>query len=235
MSNNTKIDRKEIEKYLRHLSFMCHPGAMGVQIYLHREFRPILDKLTGELNLKKLTKDRGIQSPEELKQCINALTKKELSIHYKEVRNILAPLSMSERDAMVKQMEMTGWDGYRYWVVKSSMHVLPEAGITAYEIANFIYLCRVGRALHVLAPKEAFAKMLQAAQRAMELYSSWDAYMDAYIVGSAFNVKPEDDPRARPLKDHGRTHIYKLFMSSQTKLPKLPWRKEEIMSISASV
>lgn len=73
------------------------------------------------------------------------------------------------------------------YVVNYSLHMLPDAGIAAFDYAWCICLSRIGKRLGYLSKKEAEYYMIQAAKLAQNSYSDWHEYFLAFHIGSHFN------------------------------------------------
>ena len=74
--------------------------------------------------------------------------------------------------------------------VLSTLHLLPIAGIQAWNISRAIYFVRCGLLFGLEGCNTAMAKITRHARLAQILYSSWEEYFTAYAAGAKF-VHPD--------------------------------------------
>ncbi|MDO3411711.1 DUF1266 domain-containing protein [Saccharibacillus sp. CPCC 101409] len=60
---------------------------------------------------------------------------------------------------------------------------LPPAGIAAWDLGQYVFICRTGLSAGWLEAERAKQLALDAALRAQELYGSWTEYAVAYLAG----------------------------------------------------
>ncbi|HDR3649012.1 DUF1266 domain-containing protein [Bacillus sp. SM-B1] len=175
--------KKQVEQYFRCMSTICMDTYLLIHYFTKYEFTFIRDRILGKKFLKEQLRRFDCTEPEQLKEMIEWLLKEGSRQEFQTMYNQLTPLSEAKRKLLLSGQA----NDEKMYVVNYSLHMLPDAGIAAFDYAWCICLSRIGKRLGYLSKKEAEHYMIQAAKLAQNSYSDWNEYFLAFHIGSHFN------------------------------------------------
>ncbi|HGA0512901.1 TPA: DUF1266 domain-containing protein [Bacillus pacificus] len=175
--------KKQVRQYLRSMSTICMGTYFLIHYFTKYEFTFIRDRILGKKFLKKQLQRFDCNEPAQLKEMIEWLLTEGSRQEFQTMYNQLTPLSEAQRKLLLPRQS----NDEKMYVVNYSLHMLPDAGIAAFDYAWCICLSRIGKRLGYLSKKEAEHYMIQAAKLAQNSYSDWHEYFLAFHIGSHFN------------------------------------------------
>lgn len=244
--------KKQKELYLRCLSSVCIPSSLLKYYYVHYEYNRV-DRLLYRKSLKNTMKKWEIKNAGDFERTLRFLleegTRQEYDRVYRELtsrpfvarKNFLEYIESSvsvEEDEnnillaggfkfhIYKELLSTDPHYARLYITNYGLHILPNKGIVAFDIAWSIYLCRVGQVLGYITKEWAMKFMEKAVQLATENYSNWHDYFQGYIIGCFFNRSIETYQALLTEKHtvHTGNYMFEMFKRNSSPLYKLPWR-----------
>lgn len=215
----SRKNSKEIQAYVRSLSSLCRNDFLSYYFTLYN-FGKLQEGFIDKKRLRNELSNLGIVDYPSFKYRLNWLRDEGWRIEYNKMYSFLSTLSETDRRTYIEFFPKEHEDYPRLFIVHYYMNKLPKEGITAFDYAWHIYLCRAGRVLGYLSNEEAWKLMLEAAKHLQTHYLSWNEFVTAFVCGSQFR---ENDLSFSFVKKK-ESHINKLFSSPSSPMVQIDWK-----------
>lgn len=145
-------------------------------------------KLVSISNIDKakgfLAKVFNINSPQDMKVRLDGLSKgSSVRKIFDAKRKIYLALPFKERTSLADPKKQGGSDAHQYQIIDNYESLLPQAGVLAYDIANYISICRLGAFLGYIKPDEMMELINEPAALAQRSYKSFEEFGYASTAG----------------------------------------------------
>ncbi|PGV51994.1 peptide chain release factor A [Bacillus cereus] len=217
--------QKQIEQYFRCLSTICIDSYFLVHYFTKYEFTFIRDRILGKRFLKRQLREFDCNDSAQLKEKIEWLLEEGTRQEFHTIHNQLTPLSEAGQKLSLTSQS----SNEKIYIVNYSLHMLPDAGIAAFDYAQCIYLSRIGNRLGYLSKKEAEHYMIQAAKLAQKSYSDWKEYFLAYHIGCHFN---KSDIKFTNVDKYNFTYPQSMFRVRDSYLNTIAWENDLLTDLN---
>ncbi len=107
---------------------------------------------------------------------------------FNEKRKVFVSLPYIERLSLTDKNKYGEVDAYQYEIIYNYESLLPKAGILAFDIANYISICRLGAFIGYIKIDELIRRADEAAVLAQKSYGSFQEFGYASMIGLLFDA-----------------------------------------------
>ena len=133
-----------------------------------------------------LSKWWNVNNQDELLRTLNWLQFKGHRFDFSELGRQVDAMSEPQFVAAQGALRKEGQDPHRLEVVRKNFRFLGERGIVAWDLVRYIALCRWGYLAGYLSEPEAWDRIMPAALRLQQTFSSWQDLQTDFLIGREF-------------------------------------------------
>jgi len=176
------------------------------------------DKTAQKIKMTKqaLKRDWGMGSAANLRDSLQWLSSEGHSAGFAAERVYFSTLSDAGQDAYISSFPRESAEYVKYQILKIYHRKLPQAGILAWDLGRYVFLCRDAVLVGWITEQEAWKLIMPVARRAQQAYSGWNEYGMAYLAGRQFWLNQLSKEN---VDDHA-DYVRSLLLDSDS-----PWRQ----------
>lgn len=168
---------------------------------------------------KLLTHTWSVKNEETLEQHLDWLWQEGGQASYRKTESFLGALSFRDREQYFERLNGNPALFNHARLVQMYAGKLSGAGITAWDLGQYVFICRTAHSAGWLEADRALELAVAASRRAQELYSDWTEFAVAYLAGRQIWTNQPSMEAAKPYIDC----VSKLLTDSHSLWKRLDW------------
>jgi Protein of unknown function (DUF1266) len=133
-----------------------------------------------------LSKWWGVDNHDELVEMLNWLQFEGHRVNFAELGRRVGAMNEQQFETTKAALLLDEQDLHRLEVVRQNYRLLGNKGILAWDLVRYIALCRWGYLAGYLSETEAWDRIMPAARRLQQTFSSWRDLQDDFLIGREF-------------------------------------------------
>lgn len=150
---------------------------------------------------KLLAHTWSVKDEETLEKHLSWLWEQGGQASYQKTESLLGALSMRDRQQYFERLNGNAALFNHARLVQMYSGKLPPAGIAAWDLGQYVFICRTAHSAGWLAGERALELALAAARRAQSLYRDWTEFAIAYLAGRQIWTNQPSAEVAKPYVD----------------------------------
>lgn len=168
---------------------------------------------------KLLAHTWSVNDEETLERHLNWLWEEGGQASYSKTESFLGALSFRDRENYFERLNGNAALYNHARLVQMYAGRLPRAGIAAWDLGQYVFICRTAHSAGWLEAERALELAAAASRRAQALYGDWTQYAIAYLAGRQIWTNQPSAEAAKPYIDC----VSKLLTDSRSLWRRLPW------------
>ncbi|MGF9915061.1 DUF1266 domain-containing protein [Paenibacillus ehimensis] len=139
-----------------------------------------------ERHKQSFQRDWGIENKDDLMRNLQWLAEEGHRESFNKIRSFLSALSEAEQTKYIESIPKTTQRYREHQLVKAYMNRLPAAGIAAWDLGRYAFLCRKGAVMGFITKEKSLELVQPIVAVAQQAYSGWREYGTGYLAGRQF-------------------------------------------------
>ncbi len=150
---------------------------------------------------KLLAHTWSVKDKETLEKHLSWLREEGGQASYRKTESLLSALSLHDREAYFERLNGNTALFNHARLVQMYSGKLPPAGISAWDLGQYVFICRTAHSAGWMEADEAVERSLSAARQAQTLYRGWTEFAAAYLAGRQIWTNQPSAEAAKPYVD----------------------------------
>ncbi|OWA37822.1 hypothetical protein B9G55_07230 [Saccharibacillus sp. O16] len=168
---------------------------------------------------KLLAHTWSVKDEESLETHLSWLWEEGGQASYRKTESLLSALSLRDREHYFERLNGNAALFNHARLVQMYSGKLPPSGIAAWDLGQYVFICRTAHSAGWLDGTQAFERSLNAARLAQSLYRNWTEFAVAYLAGRQIWTNQPSAEAAKPYVDC----VSKLLTDPQGLWHRLDW------------
>ncbi len=147
---------------------------------------------------KLLSHTWSVKDEESLHRHLNWLLEEGGQASYRKTEMFLGALSFKDRERYFDRLSSNAALYNHARLVQMYTGKLPRAGIAAWDLGQYVFICRTAHSAGWLEGEHALELAKAASQKAQSLYRDWSEYAAAYLAGRQIWTNQPSAEAAKP-------------------------------------
>lgn len=171
---------------------------------------------------KLLAHTWSVKDEESLEKHLNWLWEEGGQASYRKTESFLGTLSFRDRETYFERLNGNAALFNHARLVQMYSGKLPPAGITAWDLGQYVFICRTAHSAGWMEADRSLELATAAAHRAQQLYRDWTEFAVAYLAGRQIWTNQPSAEAAKPYIDC----VSKLLTESNSLWKRLDWNMD---------
>ncbi|OWR28354.1 hypothetical protein CDO73_18965 [Saccharibacillus sp. O23] len=150
---------------------------------------------------KLLAHTWSVKDEETLEKHLSWLLKEGGQASYRKTESLLGALSLRDREQYFERLNGNAALFNHARLVQMYSGKLPPAGIAAWDLGQYVFICRTAHSAGLMEAEEAMERSLSAARHAQTLYRDWTEFAVSYLAGRQIWTNQPSAEAAKPYVD----------------------------------
>ncbi|NGZ78228.1 DUF1266 domain-containing protein [Saccharibacillus alkalitolerans] len=150
---------------------------------------------------KLLAHTWSVKDEDTLERHLNWLWEEGGQASYRKTEMFLSALSFRDRERYFEQLQGNAALFNHARLVQMYSGKLPRAGIAAWDLGQYVFICRTAHSAGWLEAGRSLELAAAAARRAQRIYRDWTEFAAAYLAGRQIWTNQPSAEAAKPYVD----------------------------------